>query len=826
MLVVALLGPRAEAEETDAQRLAFFEKKIRPVLVEKCYACHSAEVKQPKGGLMVDSRDGLMRGGDSGPAVVPGQPAESLLIAAIQYDEFEMPPSGKLPEAVLADFRHWVEMGLPDPRREAKTDDGARPLSRPLWSTAPLRDVAPPDTPHSEWPRDPIDRFVLARLHQAGLQPAPDASRATLMRRLYFDLIGLPPTLDQQQAFLADKSPDAEARLVDRLLESPHFGERWGRHWLDVARFAESNGGDRNVIHPHAWRYRDYVVAAFNRDKPYDVFLREQIAGDLLPYQSSEQHDEQRIATGLLTLGPKLFMETDAERFRMDVVDEQIDVVSRGMLGLTVSCARCHDHKFDPIPTRDYYALAGVFRSSLLLYGAAAPAGNQYGHDRPLQPIGEDAEELEGPALAWQKAVADQTSVRNKARSDRYRVVRDRQAKQGKREMLAKGESPEEQLQDASLQELDAELARLEAEIAEWDEKIKQLDAELEKIQTNPPPFPDYCMAVRDDQQVDDSPLYVRGDVKRPDTKVPRGVLSAIPPRGEFAVPAGESGRRELAFWLTHPDNPLTPRVAVNRVWQHLLGEGLVRTVDNFGQMGEKPTHGELLDYLAREFQRDGWSVKRLIRRIVLSRTYQLSSRPLESAASADPDNRLLSRQNARPLEAEAIRDAVLAAVNRLDRSLLPESVVAPLTDREFNDRIKLTAEQKESRHRSVYLPVARFNLPELLETFDFPDPSLLTGRRHHRTLPAQQLFMLNNPWLIEQATHLATELQREDDDARRVDAAYRRILCREPTSDEREQALAFLASERDQSPDDQPPRAWIVFCQTLFASAEFRYLE
>ncbi|MCA9117164.1 MAG: DUF1549 domain-containing protein, partial [Planctomycetaceae bacterium] len=416
-----------------------FEQKIRPVLIEHCYRCHSGTSQPPKGGLRLDTAAALRTGGDSGPAVVPGQPAESLLLDALKFDGLQMPPDRRLPAQVVADFTRWIERGAFDPRTGvrqpvvAEKPNGSA-AAESHWAWQPLAKVAPPSIEQPERASRPLDRFLLARLEAAQLEQAPPAAPHVLLRRLYFDLHGLPPAaadyerLEQSAAGRSGGTGEALEREIDRLLASPRFGERWGRHWLDLARFAESNGGDRNVIWPHAWRYREYVVESHNADRPWIRFLQEQLAGDLLPYDSWQQRDRQRVATGFLTLGPKLFMEPVAEQFLLDVIDEQIEVAGRAMLGLTLSCARCHDHKFDPITTRDYYALAGVFGSTQLLYGTAAPAGNQYGHDRPLQPVGERGEELHGPALAWQLQVAEQTAKRNKARSDRYRVVRKKAA--------------------------------------------------------------------------------------------------------------------------------------------------------------------------------------------------------------------------------------------------------------------------------------------------------------------------------------------------------------------------------------------------------------
>ena len=581
---------------TDSERsLQLFNDYVSPLLSKHCYECHSHESRKAESGLVLDSRSGLLTGGLSGPAITPSNPDASLILKAINYedDELQMPPDGKLSEEDIKHLTEWIRLGAVDPRISANNTKSA--TADELWSLAPLKESPAPDVIDGSWPQNDIDRFVLSKLEANDLQPVKDASPVTLLRRLHFDLIGLPPTADQ----VASWDSQNLTSLVDELLTSPRFGERWGRHWLDLVRFAESNGGDRNVVHQHAWRYRNYVIDAFNSDKPYDQFIREQIAGDLLEASSQQARDSQLVATGMLTLGRKLFMETDSEQFRMDRVDEQIDVVTRSVLGLTVSCARCHDHKFDPISTANYYSLAGIFRSTFLMYGPAAPAGNQYGHDRPLQPIGKDAETLQGPAEEWNKRVADKTSERNKARSDRYRVVRDKAAQENKLKMAVGGKTKEQQAADEKITALNVTIAKLAEEIKVWDEKIKTLDEELKQITDNPPQFPDYCMAVRDDEKIEDCKICIRGSVKRRGDAAPRGFLDAISFHFTEQIPADQSGRVQLATWLTHPENPLTPRVIVNRVWQHLFGEGLVRSVDNFGSMGERPSHPELLDYLA-----------------------------------------------------------------------------------------------------------------------------------------------------------------------------------------------------------------------------------
>ena len=806
----------------------FFETHIRPVLAKHCYRCHSEKARRSnnlQANLRLDTRAGLRQGGDSGPAIRAGDAGASLLISALRYESSKMPPKQKLPEAAIAKFVQWIEMGAPDPRTE---NANAPPLRKPVrddrvhWSFQPLQKMSPPPTARSAWPRDPIDRFVLARLEQRKLSPAPDAEPHVLARRLHFDLIGLPPTPDELAAFEKEAAEDLQAaigRRVDRLLASEHFGERWGRHWLDLVRYAETNGGDRNVIWPHAWRYRDYVIDAFNRDTPFDQFLREQIAGDLLPADSQEQRDRQRTATGMLTLGAKLFMETKAERFKMDVVDEQMEVVGRAVLALTISCARCHDHKFDAISTADYYALAGVFRSTYLLYGEAAPAGNQYGHDRPLQPIGKDSDKLVGPAEAWKKDVAEQTAARNKARSDRYRIVRKKAALENQINMLKKNSAPPQQLDDVA-----AEMETLAAEIKTWDEKIKQLDEKLQQTIDNPPRLPDYAMAVRDAEKPADCRIRIRGEYNQLGEAVTRRFLEAVPHQ-PTEIPAGQSGRLQLAGWLTEPRNPLTARVAVNRIWRHLFGEGLVRSVNNFGVAGERPSHRELLDYLAAEFQRDGWSVKRMIRRMALSRTYRQSSRHHAGNHAIDPANRWLWRMSRRRLEAEPLRDAMLSVSGALNRQRPQGSVISRdfAKERELNARVRLSDQQLRGEHRSIYLPTARMSLPATMRVWNFPDPSLIAGRRSERPTLDQQLFFLNSPVVIEHSAALASRVLNErNSDQERIRYCWRLAYNRWPSEEERRTALEYLR----QNQKETEQAAWSMLCQALLASGEFRYLD
>jgi hypothetical protein len=774
----------------------FFEAKIRPVLVTQCGKCHAQTAAKLRGGLRLDSREGLRRGGDSGPAVVPGKPEESLLIRAIRYrdEQLRMPPRAKLPDAVVADFEAWVKMGAPDPRMDPDSVAARSPVGpakgREFWSFRPPKRVPPPPVKRADWPRGDIDRFLLAALEARGLAPVADADRTRLVRRVTFDLLGLPPTPEEVDAFLGDDSCEAFARVVDRLLASPRFGERWGRHWLDVVRFAESSG-KTNFTYPQAWRYRDWVIASFNTDTPYDRFVRAQIAGDLLPAGDDRRRADQFIATGFLALGSKAHDAENRGQFVLDVVDEQIEATTRAFLGLTIACARCHDHKMDPIPQRDYYALSGIFRSTQTCSGTLAGVFPNF-NASPL---------IELPAGAGMpSAVPALTAAQRAAMAERVAaLVRERDS-------ISPGEANRDRLR-----RVNSLLAMLRYRLA-----IDRPDG---------PPRA-FAMGVRERDEVIDSPLYARGELDQPRGVVPRGLVRVLCAETPAPIGAG-SGRRELADWLASPANPLTARVIVNRVWLHLFGRGLVPTPDNFGAAGRPPSHPELLDTLAVDFMADGWSVKRLIRRIVLSRAYGLDSAHDPRNFEVDPDNALVWRMSKRRLEAEAVRDALLFVGGRL----APESPVGSAVARTGEGLalfLCLDALDAADTHRSVYLPVVRDQVHESLALFDFADPSLVTGERATTTSPAQALYFLNSPFVTRQAEALAERVRAaEGDDARGIDRAYRLALARPPTAAERERALAFLRANAFRAGAPGPPReAWSAFCQALFAAAEFRYLD
>ena len=830
LLFIGLSAAIQSVSYADESRegIEFFEKRIRPVLVEHCYKCHSSEAKSPKGGLLLDTREATRLGGDSGHAVIPNDPDESLLLSAMKFESFEMPPSGQLDDGIIEDFETWIEMGSPDPRKgkavkvQAAIDIEA---GREFWSFQPPREVQPPKVKDDQWPLSDIDRFVLQKLEQAGLQPVGDATREKLIRRLSFDLIGLPPTPEEIDEFVSDTSPDAYEKLVDRLLQSERFGERWGRHWLDVVRYAESMGKTRNYPFPFAWRYRDYVIDAFNKDKPYDQFIREQLAGDLLKAESDEARDEQLVATGYLALGSHDLNQRNAAAFTMDVVGEQIDMMGRSVMALTLACARCHDHKFDPIPTADYYAMAGIFRSTQLLNGYQNRGRNQdyraQGQFHELKTVNE-------------KTVITEPKPTRKAGKN---AVKPEQVDKARRAVQALRKQMKKLAQNDELtpRERRARANELRQEVQAKQKRFQELKAKLARQvrrrqggQTLKGPF---AMGVVDHSKVNDCPINIRGDVARKGDMVPRGFLQVIHVENTPAIPEDQSGRRQLAEWLTRNEHPLTARVMVNRIWHHLFGSGIVRTVDNFGATGETPSHPELLDYLAIRFMQDGWSVKQLIREVVLSRTYQLDSRYDEKNYEVDPDNRLVWRMNQRRLEVELIRDALLFVSGELNLTSPKGSVVQDYAIGEIGRGRGAQQPMGAFPHRSVYLPIVRSRVPAFMTTFDFPEPSEVKGRRDVTTVPTQALFMMNSPVVYRHARSAANRLmEKTSDDRERVQLAYRATLGRTASNKQVDRTLEYV---RDSMASAKSPRApaaelgaWTDVYHALLASAEFRYRD
>jgi hypothetical protein len=877
----------AEPKPT-AEQIDFFEKKIRPVLSDKCYKCHSETAAKVKGGLVLDTREGIRRGGDSGPAVMPGNLGESILIEAVHYTnkDFAMPPEkegGKLPDAVIKNLDAWVKMGAPDPRDGAAVvvKKYTREDAKNWWAFQPPQSQPVPQPRNNAWAHGDIDRFLLSALEAKGLKPVGNADPAVLLRRIYFDLTGLPPSPREVGGFFNDwkaagaNSPSAAlqqqavlAKWVDKLLASPQFGERWGRHWLDVARYGESSGRDVNIAFPNAWRYRDYVIASFNQDKPYDQFVREQIAGDLLPASGDKRRAEQIVATGFLAIGPKGLNEQNPRQFCLDLADEQVDTVSQAILGMTISCARCHDHKFDPISQREYYAMAGIFLSTDTLYGTASGIQNRHSTDLIELPAGEPVLGKTLPADERAKMEQKLADLKKEQREIFEARFRGRAGGEG-----AKPRQGADQLRPLVVI---TQIGALEASLKNFNEKgegkalamgVRELPAgkgqafarglgdflrrgPLARI-GRPPEF----------ASISDSALYARGDAGKPTERVPRGFPAVLAQGTTPAIRRDESGRMQLAEWLTSPSNPLTARVMTNRVWHSLFGLGLVESVDNFGTTGKKPSNRALLDFLAVKFQTPasrggyGWSVKKLVRDIVMSHAYQLSSDYDPASFAADPENALVWRMSKRRLDAECIRDAMLSAGLQLQLtppvgSLLAENGDGPIGGPRF--RPGITEEQlinsgTASTVRSVYLPIARDVPPDALAVFDFSDASLVNGARDTTNVPAQALFLLNGDLAANAARKLAERVMSTYPAGpnggaganldQRVALAYWITLGRSPTQNERTAAWNFFQkfpsnwSKGDSSAPgmkdaDDVKAAWTSFCRALFATSDFRYLN
>lgn len=1017
-----LLSVAPLCAQTSGQ-IEFFEKKVRPVLAENCYACHNAET-MAAAELVLDSKDGARRGGTRGPAVVPGDPAASLLLKATSYRDLElkMPPAGKLSEEVLADLRSWIEMGAPDPR-EAVTQTAPAEESgidweeaRKFWAFQPIEVPALPDGAA----KNPIDRFVNAKLASAGLEPSAEADKRALIRRATFDLTGLPPTPQEVRAFLADDQPGAWPRLVDGLLASPHYGERWGRHWLDLVRFAETDGHEFDNDKPNAWRYRDYVVRAFNEDLPYDRFVREQIAGDLLeePRLTRDgKRYEAPIGAGMYWLWEVLNSPTDSVKSRADQVDNQIDVMSKAFFGMTLACARCHDHKFDPLPTADYYALAGVLHSTELrqrwidspevraelratrqklatletdarrrLRSADRASGRlarvsdeeqraAWSADRghPLFALARLSEESDEPFAQRLQAVRAELvaepgdragevwedfadgyakwDVDGAAFGDgpthrllpgvdghlgspvadslggaeeftgllttrKFRIpakeflhvrlagtetddrLRDRAklrvtliasdynsqnlsptSAQGmewitKRLVLEKGrlgkiqivdldreghiavdrivfsDSEEPPLNDPhpavveilerddvdSMDALTAAYEELTTKLGPADEALLDslvgpaaMPAELEAVRrtiAGGVPESSYAMSSQD-HDPHDVRLHQRGNHKNLGEEVPRGFLTVVAGEKQRAFRNG-SGRLELADLAVSPKNTLTPRVFVNRVWKHHFGEGIVRSTDNFGKMGEPPSHPELLDHLAAEFVADGWSIKRLHRRILMSETYRRDSRASDPARERDPTNKLLSHMPVRRLEAEAVRDSILAVAGTLDRTLGGPSVPPHISEFQDGRGKPKTGPVDGDGRRSLYVGIRRNFLTPLFLAFDYPTPITTMGRRGVSAVPSQALILLNNEFVNQQARLWAqAALERQPDSEARLVQMYEEAYARPPTAKERATIREFLQEQRARYRDEvSDAQVWTDLAHVLINSTEFIFVR
>lgn len=954
------------AEKPTATDIALFENKIRPVLVKECFECHSAGSKESKTRLKLD-----VAVADAG-----------LITKALRSAGEKTPHHKLLPEQVIRDFEKWIKLGAPFPPIAEEAADES------LWAFQPITKPAPPKVKQADWPRDDLDRFVLARMEKEKLQPAAAAIPKVLIRRLYYDLTGLPPSTEQVEKFVKAhrrNSQKATEELVDELLGSPQFGVRWGRHWLDVARYGESNGDDglgRNASFPHAWRYRDYVIDAFNRDTPYDRFLTEQIAGDLLPYENDAERDRQLVATGFLAIGAKPAKAMN-NNFDMDVVADQINVVGTAIMGLSVACARCHDHKHDPIPTRDYYALAGIFTSTQTLWGKAANEGLT----APATPLHElktmkreDAKP--DPTLAmtagvpkfdknYDKAIAalkpelhlkleslpkgfttkknikftkENTGAFNggwlegqlKTNHEAYTVSFwfrndiENQARAVTGYFFSRGPkgakgAPGDQIGIIGNHKGNPDYGKLfvfngnEGGVSipgktvipprTWNHLVFVREGKRARLHLNGNPEPEFdaevpvttkgardifiggrndffqmtltgnmthfalfpralttgealqlhsnsgrpkgsgkvmppqkapkaapinlAMGVREGKKPANAKINKNGDSKKLDAMVPRGFLSATKMVNTIKVNPEQSGRMELAQWLTHPTHPLTARVMVNRVWLHLFGQPIVDTPDDFGVYGARPTHPELLDHLARRFMKEKWSVKKLIRTIVLSRTYQLGSQATAAQIQADPENQWLTRHNRRRLDAESVRDSILQASGQLNLAPRHNSDVSQLDALINWPPGESAIIHRPNNHRSIYLCLLRHAPPLGLSAFDLPAGVRVMGRRHITTQPAHGLYLLNNPMVVNQANLLAVKLLEEasGDHAARVDWVYRCVLQRDATGEELGRAIELVKSTQNALDSgilkaDREARAWAALCQGLLASNEFRYID
>jgi cytochrome c553 len=893
ILLVGSISTCAQAENS----AELFETRVRPVLANNCYSCHT---NSNLGGLRVDSRASLLKGGKTGPAIVPGKPEESLLIRAVsqQDPKLKMPMGGKLKDEEIADLAEWVKIGAPWPESSvspAPVSKGKSVITseqRAFWAFQPVRKPAPPQVKNTAWPKSPIDNFILAELENRGLKLGKPADKRDLIRRATFDLIGLPPTPEEIDAFLKDSSPDAFARVVDRLLASPHYGERWARYWLDLARYEDEQS---------EFRYRDWIIDSFNRDLPYDRFVKAQLAADLLP---GKDREKMLPALGFLALAPK--------------ADDRVDVTARTFLALTAGCAQCHDHKFDPIPTMDFYSLQGVFDSSEPYEYPLAPKEIVETYKKAQQKINEKKEEinqfvsvqadqvggillaqssqymvaawkvmrrlqpdaamaaqetnLHAPTLkrwiaylsepskehtylkAWDEMVArggteeEAQSLAKKFQDAALAVLREKKEVEDRNYVKmggAQGMKDKKVRQFTNLEFLSSEKAYLWRDLLEepytqcgskfdggivyygnhvafyadkiydygehgamqisqfltslWKEHLDRLLLELAALNKASPPAYPYVSGYRDSQHPKDTRIAIRGEKDNPGDIAPRRFLQVLskPEPAPFSV---GSGRLELAEAIANADNPLTARVMVNRIWHYHFGSGIVRTVSNFGQLGERPTHPALLDYLAARFVESGWSSKALHREIMLSSTYALSSENISENLTTDPDNRFHSKANlVQRLDAESLRDSILAVSGNLD----PTIGGAPS---KFSD---------DNRRRTIYALISRVKPDRTLAVFDFPDPNSTSEQRAVTLGPLQRLYFLNSNFVSVQSKALAQRLKNEggDNDRSRIQRAYRLLFGRLPSEEEIAIGLQFLGQGGEQ---------WPKYAQVLLASAEF----
>ena len=853
-------------EQFSPADLAFFESKVRPLLISACGACHMPSGGRLRGGLNLETREHMLLGGNEGPAIIPGDPNASLLIRAVRYEDidFEMPPRGQLSRDEVKTLEDWVARGAPFPATEASNDTGVAPGTahrwteedvaegREHWAYVPLLTTPPVRGDRDDWAWGDLDRFVLMGMKSKGTTPVRDVDNLSWLRRVTFDLTGLPPTRDEIDSFSSSVSKNAHTRVVDRLLDSDAFGERWGRHWLDVARYAESSGKETNVIYPHAWRYRDYVIDAFNDDKPFEAFVLEQLAGDLLPATSNADRAENLIATGYLAIGVKGHNTRGRAQFTADVIDEQINTVTQGLLATTVACARCHDHKFDPIPQRDYYAMAGIFGSTDTRFGTKRHQGNNHTSATIKLP---EAESVSSGATI-------PNAVRTYFERENERATSQLETRESV-EKLAKEARRNGRDIPANIQRQIVQLRRASGTAETTKSVLERFDS-----RGNPTVANRVCVGTLEGKPMN-APMLERGEITRAGERIPRGFVQVISGDWTPSIKSG-SGRLELAKWIADEDNPLTARVWANRAWLHLFGNAIVTTPDNFGRSGRAPTNPHLLDYLANQFVEGGGSTKKLIREIVLSHAYRLSSEGNQANEAIDPEASSIWRMPKRRLEAEAIRDAMVATTGKLELSR-PAGSVANMFEgvnrgtQQGQASMGRLAMQDFETHRSVYLPIFRDNVIDSLAIFDYPDPSFVTGARATTNVATQALYLMNSADIIMLADDFASRILRENRSFRdRITSAFLLAFARAPSANEfiasrdflndfamasRKDASSVVSNERqeqrrrgrqgrnrgrvaDRNTSRATPRPseevlkWSAFCQALFQSSEFRTIN
>ena len=761
-----------------------FEKKIRPLFVERCQKCHGDLVS--RNGLRLDSSVALQKGGKRGKALVPLHPETSLLIQAVKRQgELKMPPDGPLSTQQIADLELWIKQGavFSPPTTTVRTNSLH-------WSFQPLNKTAIVPVKNNGWGQNPVDALVLEKLEKADLQPSPEANKSTLIRRVCFDLTGLPPTMPEIEAYQSDNSSAAYEAMVNRYLATPAYGERWGRHWLDVARYADSNGLDENVAHGNAWRYRDYVVGAFNKNMPYNQFLIEQLAGDLLPSEEKADKHSRLIATGFLSLGPKVLAEVDKQKMEMDIIDEQIDTLGKTILGMTLGCARCHDHKFDPILTGEYYSLAGVFKSTKTMESFITIAKwneNAIGDEKDMKRI---------------KDHADQVATLTK-KTDAYMEA------QGTLLITANKLPKDKKPTPKEVEALLLEPAKT---------YLKKLREEAAALEKSVPEVPS-AMGVTEGK-VTDVAIHIRGNTDRLGKVMPHGVPEVLAVKKQPTFPTQSSGRLELARWIASEANPLTARVMVNRVWRWHFGQGIVSTVDNFGLLGAKPTHPELLDWLANYFIQNKWSIKDLHRVILFSKTYRQESRLTAEISTKDPAGSLYARFTPRRFEGEVLRDALLAVSGQLDNTM-GGSLLQVKNRAFFFDHTSKDLTKYDSNRRSIYLPVVRNNLYEVFSLFDGTDAAVANGDRANTTIAPQALFFLNSNLVMDAARAIAKKAtQVSPSVSNQLGHLYEAALGRKPTPAERASGELFLEQAMKQTQTNQ--QALSALSQVILASNEF----